>query len=557
MKRIFLVLLLSCFCMMALKDFFLSREIKVCFNAKVDRPVEFQIYYLGSNDKVFDIKNSLRVLLTPKGDTGFQCVVLKIPKRSLHKFRLDFGNCPGEVQVKDFYLTGTTKLPISDFTQFEFTNIDSKSLSQNKLTLQSLHDNPYIVYKPSFKLRGRYQVDWKMFVIIASGVLLLIHQLVQYLSVFKMRDQHSRIDIVFLVIFFILLFMPMLKIDQSAKSKLENRKLAKYVPLLKKGKVNTDYGKNFERWFSDRCQGRYLLLKTYKELNYRLRKYYYFKDAYCFNNGWMCGYNLSLDKKKFPAIRDGIISLQKFCEQYGIQPYILIPPPKYTHIRDEVYFKNITVQDELSRLKVFLEETTNIPIVYPLEKSLEKHKTDFVYFKTDHHWTESGAYLAYSELINEMQKCFPEIPMAEESDFNVFYDHRVRANYDRLFVCGRTASLLMLSAEEALDGTKYKYYKHKDESKMIVRQMPDMIKFFEYQGASDKKVTLLGNSFVENFSCFLPYSFNNVQQIRINTPHRNHIKLSHYKDSILSYKTDILVLLLDSYQIDKFAELRE
>lgn len=75
-------------------------------------------------------------------------------------------------------------------------------------------------------------VDFYAFVIIATAYFLVTYKLLKYLSRFKIEQHHSRIDIVFLVTFFILLFVPMLHISDAEKSEQENRMLAKYTPLI-------------------------------------------------------------------------------------------------------------------------------------------------------------------------------------------------------------------------------------------------------------------------------------------------------------------------------------
>lgn len=47
-------------------------------------------------------------------------------------------------------------------------------------------------------------------------------------------------------------------------------------------------------------------------------------------------------------------------------------------------------------------------------KALSKHKDEYIYYKTDHHWTSSGAYYAYNYLGNKME--YSPFPI---EDFNI------------------------------------------------------------------------------------------------------------------------------------------
>lgn len=105
------------------------------------------------------------------------------------------------------------------------------------------------------------------FVILVTSYFLFTYKLGKYLSRFKIEEHHSRIDIVFLTVFFILLFVPMLHISDAEKSEQENRMLAKYTPLIDyRGGCNLKYGKNFDAWFSDRFWGRDELVKVYYKI---------------------------------------------------------------------------------------------------------------------------------------------------------------------------------------------------------------------------------------------------------------------------------------------------
>lgn len=124
------------------------------------------------------------------------------------------------------------------------------------------------------------------FVILVTSYFLFTYKLGKYLSRFKIEEHHSRIDIVFLTVFFILLFLPMLHISDAEKSEQENRMLAKYTPLIDYwGGYNLKYGKNFDAWFSDRFWGRDELIKVYYKIK-KINKYTITAKASKLKNDW-------------------------------------------------------------------------------------------------------------------------------------------------------------------------------------------------------------------------------------------------------------------------------
>lgn len=110
--------------------------------------------------------------------------------------------------------------------------------------------------------------DGKLFIIIITLAYMVCYKLVQYLARFKIIENNSRIDIVFVVCVIAFMFVPVLHINRDEISVQENRTLAKYVPLIDddSGAINYNFGKDFESWFNDRFFGRKQFIKTSKKL---------------------------------------------------------------------------------------------------------------------------------------------------------------------------------------------------------------------------------------------------------------------------------------------------
>lgn len=154
---------------------------------------------------------------------------------------------------------------------------------------------------------------------------LLYFKILAWLMKLKWVQNKSRIDIVFLTVFFILLFVPMLHISDAEKSEQENRMLAKYTPLIDyRGGYNLKYGKNFDAWFNDRFFGRNLLLDVFRNIKCFNRIYQ--------NNGGIANktngifiYKPQLDQsywqasvEKLNKIHENLQKLADFCKRQGI-----------------------------------------------------------------------------------------------------------------------------------------------------------------------------------------------------------------------------------------------
>ena len=79
-------------------------------------------------------------------------------------------------------------------------------------------------------------------------------------------------DIVFVVLFFCALFLPMMDISEAESSIKENRRLAAKPDLNRLFNQKYQYGTKFEQWFSDRFYGRDWLVSLHSKINWGYSK---------------------------------------------------------------------------------------------------------------------------------------------------------------------------------------------------------------------------------------------------------------------------------------------
>jgi len=99
--------------------------------------------------------------------------------------------------------------------------------------------------------------------------------------------------------------------------------------------------------------------------------------------------------------------------------YMLIPSPATTY--PETMPDEYVPNDGPSRLEQVTEAITNAGIkVIDLREAFKAHKNDEykLYWKTDSHWTDYGAYIAYKELFNYISEKHPECKPREFDEFD-------------------------------------------------------------------------------------------------------------------------------------------
>lgn len=383
------------------------------------------------------------------------------------------------------------------------------AIKVNKLILQPQNGTLLLDYKNTLNVCPFTEFDFNIFVIILVLTFLLSYRLLNYITDFKTIKGKSIIDIIFLTIFFLFLFIPMSKINQDEISVQENRILAKWQPIINQdGKINSDFGKNFNEWFNDRFYMRDLFIAGNYFINQSLQK----KDVIQGEDNWLfLGWKNSVESysnsKKFTnyelkKITDYLINIDTYCKQHNKKFYFIIIPDK-SKIYGEFYSKKIKIISESSRtdqLIEYINKISKIKVIYPKERLiLEKSNNKLLYYKTDTHWNLLGAYYGYEELMKYISYDFPKINIYKTNEF-------IKQSYD-----GDLFNMLPKELKKH-DKTVYKIPNINNDELCTKTQKPrDIISC----NNSTQKYNLLmfRDSFATSLIPYLSYTFKNSKYI--------------------------------------------
>ena len=421
------------------------------------------------------------------------------------------------------------------------------------------------ILKYPVKGRAKVNFEFEVFIIILVLSYLLSYKIVDYLADFKTLKKRSRLEILFLLLFFSILFIPMLNINTLGKvSKAENRTLATWQPLISKdGNINYMFGKNFDSWYNDRFFMRDILVISYMDLCYNLASNYYETNNVFINKktNWMGNSKVpsndlyTIDKMKTAAAN--VKRLQAFCNKNNIKLYILIAPSKYAIHQKDFYplLKPSKEYNKVRKMIDYINKETGLNIVYPYNELQELAKKDYAFFKSDHHWTDEGAYIGYLQLMQQIKKDYPNIYIASEKDFDYFYSNKIRVCPDLPLHRGRTYERISLHKDnyKALD-TDYKYFQHKNykKAKLTVESFGKEnyhLKHVDYP-LNAPKLLLWGDSFGENLMQPIIYSFKDTERIYTYAPDGQEstlyrtMNIDRFEQYIKDNHTDVFVVCL-------------
>lgn len=205
-------------------------------------------------------------------------------------------------------------------------------------------------------------------------------------------------------IFFVGLIISMsifniIKADKTF-SKEENRYLEEFPKFSIEDIMSGEFGKSFEKYSTDQfiMRNAWISLKTISDLSMLKKdnsRVYFGKEGYLFD------LDEKIDETQFGK---SILSINAFLDKIDkinkdIDIYALLVPTKSQVLGNKLppYAPKVNEEEIIDRLSDSLID--NIKII-SLMNILNENNDEYIYYKTDHHWTSKGAFYAY--------KCFLE-----------------------------------------------------------------------------------------------------------------------------------------------------
>ncbi len=478
------------------------------------------------------------------------------------KIRLVILNLPINVPftIKNMNLKNG-KFKIRDYERAEVRGAQILS-NKNELIIKPNNSVVNITFADKINIFSSINVDIKILIILFVLVYLFAYKLSDYAANFNTVKEKSRVKIIFLSIFFILLFIPMSHISKEKISVRENRTLANFKPLITNTKeINFNFGKNFEEWFNDRFFLRNELIRINNFIRFHLesdiyneRNVYFDKRTHwAFNAGYAA---VSSYENEFEEFEVNIKKLNNFCKKNNIKLYILIAPPSPEIYPDEFSaatgIKNIVYNGE--NFSVWAKKRNMDYIVSPL-KELKSQKDEITYTKGDVHWNELGAFISYKKLMNRIKEDFPSLYILNENDFDIVKDVYSQTDFRNYPEKGCLYRELHIG-KKYLD-TIYSHFIYKDLKNIIELRIGKVTdEDVSYDNSRNKlSVFMIGNSYEENLADFIIPSFQRVYKRRFNVTESKKLQINRFEDDILNHKPDILILTVLSQEIKCFKDL--
>ena len=205
---------------------------------------------------------------------------------------------------------------------------------------------------------------------------------------------------------------------------IENRTLAK-KPVLSFDNIMA-YPKKFEAYFNDHLPFRLPLVQTCSEIEYYIfhtpinNRVIVGKDGWLFYSERTDGDSIGCYKgtllfsqEQLESIAANLVESKKQLNKKDIEFALFIPPNKERVYSDKMpdYFGEPAEPNRVGQLVEYLRNHTDLTVIYPYETLMDaRSKTPQleVYWQTDTHWNELGAYIGARELLEPFGIALPD-----------------------------------------------------------------------------------------------------------------------------------------------------
>lgn len=202
--------------------------------------------------------------------------------------------------------------------------------------------------------------------------------------------------ILFCIMLYGFTFLTLFHADQKT-SDTENRELAQKPVLTKKEVLKGSYQKKYESYLDDQFVARDQWVSLATALQTGLGKkeingVYFGKEHYLLEKWQESDFDSEQVEENVEILSD---FLNEAAEIYGQEHVSCMMIPAKTTVLADYLPRYVDTPEQTGVLQDLRDQLSHPESLLDMQEILQEHKEEYIYYRTDHHWTTLGAYYAY------------------------------------------------------------------------------------------------------------------------------------------------------------------
>lgn len=328
----------------------------------------------------------------------------------------------------------------------------------------------------------------------------------------KYQKRIKRMLALLMPLFILLALVINIIVPDKDISFVENRSLQKFPEINKTSFVDGSFENKMSNWFGDQFVGRNGLI----HLRYGVLKLMGQKKI---NDIYLCGKQL-IEDTKLPnekQLSRNLNAINAFTEKHSDvdTSFMLIPNAVYVQNKRLPYFSD---ENDQGKIMDSIYNTLDSSVYsFDARKTLKKHSEEYLYYKSDHHWTSLGAFYTYQAW--QKQQGNDDVSLKD-------YDQYVVSNNFRGTLANGSGSFGI-----------------KDDITIFVNK--NLSDYYVQEPKQKNKGSIYDSSFLktkDQYSVFLGGN-KDIQRIELNNDSKRHLLL--FKDS---YANSFVQFIMNDYR---------
>lgn len=204
------------------------------------------------------------------------------------------------------------------------------------------------------------------------------------------KVQEQLVGIIFILILFLFLIINII-VPNKEKSEQENRMLATKPKFRLSSLISGDYDEKFEAYMDDQFVGRDMWRKLKVTVD-RICGSRLENGVYIGRNGQLLEQIEVADENHLTA---NIKAIKSFSESQKKIPVRMMLVPDAANVLNHSLPALAKPEDQTQMFSMVRKDLGDSVEWIDVSTELNKHKTEKIYYKTDHHWTTLGAFYAF------------------------------------------------------------------------------------------------------------------------------------------------------------------